>query len=353
MAASPLNPFNSNCNVKIQDVVDEVAVIGDLTPVLKNSGGYADQPALAISNNVMSEMIAERFPWKWNRLKIPPFVLTPLQQDYPSVNVTQIGWLENGVRIDINNTQVPPPSWTITAVRDLAVDNSIGGFPGMFCWFPNDQLEYGPWPGPGVVYTNPIGQSTTNENPQTSYMSDYGDILTLTRYGVTGLVEPPPPTWTPPPDNPDMTQPPNWPIGAEVVDGTTVWQICDPKAQGFRFTPRPPSGGNVWLCRLFVQRKARPRFRDLQEYLDPIPDDYMKWFIDGFIAYSHRYSSNPAVVARFESRRQLWLDAMAQAAKQGDRETEAKGFFPDKPIQSPTYIQDQGPYPYRWQGGWA
>jgi hypothetical protein len=352
VATSPLNPTNSNSNVKIQDVVDEVAVIGDLTPVLKNSGGYADQPALSISNNVMAEMMAERFPWKWNRMKLPPFILTPLQQDYPSVNVAQIGWLENGVRIDINNTQVPPPSWPMTAVRDLAVDNSIGGFPGSFCWFPNDQLEYAAWPGPGVIYTNPVGLNITNENDQTAYMNQDGYILTLIQYGITGATEPPTPVWTQPPD-PDAQEPPNWPIGETVVDGTTVWQICDPKAQGIRFTPRPPSGGNVWLCRLFAQRKARPRFVNLQQYIDPIPDDYAKWFIDGFMAYAHRYSSNPAVIARYKGMKLEWLEAMEAAAKQGGREDEAKGFFPDKPIQSPTYIQDQGPYPYRWQGGWA
>jgi hypothetical protein len=342
-----LNPTNSNSNVKIQDVVDEVSVIGDLTPVLKQSGGYAEQPAIAISNNVMSEMIAERFPWKWNKYKIPPFVLTPLQQDYPSTNITQIGWLESGVRIDINNTQVPPPSWAMTAVRDLAVDNSIGGFPGLFAWYDNDLLELYDWPGPGVLYTNPISQTTSNNNKQTSYQANWGGILTLSQYGVTGLVPPPPPVWPGP-----GPQPPAWPVGATVIDGTTEWIVCDPKAQGFRFTPRPPSGGNVWLCRLFAQRKARPRFTDLQEYLDPIPDDYVKWFIDGFIAYSHRYSSNPSVLARYEPMRRVWLEAMAEAAKQGDRETEQHGFFPDKPLMSPTYVQDQGPYPYRWNGGW-
>jgi hypothetical protein len=348
-----LNPTNSNSNVKIQDVVDEVAVIGDLTPVLKNTGGYADQPALTIANNVMQELIAERFPWKWNRLKIPPFVLTPLQQDYPSQNIGIIGWVENGVRIDINNTQVPPPSWPVTAVRDLAIDNSVGGFPGEYCWFPNDQLEYAGWPGPGIIYTNPISQTTQNNNKQTSILNPDGDILTLTKYGVTGLVPPVAPPWTPPPSDPDAQEPEDYPVGIVIVDGTCEWTVCDPHAQGFRFTPRPPSGGNVWLCRLFAQRKAPPRFVNLQQYLDPIPDDYMKWFTDGFIAYAHRYSSNPAVTAKFQMMRQNWLDAMGAAAKQGDREDESKGFFPDRPIASPTFVQDQGPYPYRWQGGWG
>jgi hypothetical protein len=46
--------------------------------------------------------------------------------------------------------------------------------------------------------------------------------------------------------------------------------------------------------------------------------------------------------------KQMWLDGVAAAARQGDREEEAHGFYPDQPIQAPSYVQDQGPYPYRW-----
>lgn len=342
----------SYSSVRIQDVVDEVAVIGDLTPVLKETGGYAAQPALTIANTVMAELLSERFPWKWNRLKIPPFVLTPIQQDYASLNIYEIGWLENGIRIDINNTQVPPPSWRITAVRDLEVDNSIGGFPGQFCWFYNHLLEYGQWPGPGIIYTNPIGVNAVNNNQLTNIYDAQFNILVLTKYGVTGLIPPVAPPWTPPPGAPNTPEPDNYPVGVVIPDGTCEWTVADPIAQGFRFTPRPPYGGNVWLCRTFAQRKTPPRFVNLSQYIDPVPDDYAKWFTDGFIAYSHRYSSNPAVLNRFPMMRQQWIDAAGQAARQGDREDESKGFYPDQGVMSPNYVQDQGPYPYRWGWGW-
>jgi len=334
-----------NSNVRIQEIVDEVAVIGDLTPVLKNTGGYANQPALTIANTVMQELISVRFPWKWNRMKIPPYTLTPIQQDYASLNIYDLGWLENGVRIDINNTQVPPPSWKITAVRDLEIDNSIGGFPGQFCWFYNHLLEYAQWPGPGKIYSNPIGQNAVNNNPPTNIYDADWNILVLTKFGVTGLVPPVAPP--PPPDAPD-----NYPVGVVIQDGTCQWTVADPNAQGFRFTPRPPYGGNVWLIRTFAQMKAPPRFVELSEFIEPIPDEYSKWFVDGFIAYAHRYSSNPAVLNRFEPMRRVWLDAVAAAARQGDREDESKGFYPDTGVMSPNYVQDQGPYPYRWGWGW-
>ncbi len=325
-----------NSNVKLMDIVDEVAIIGDLTPVLKSTGGYANQPALSIGNTVMGELLSVRFPWKWNRAKVAPFVLTPLQQDYATINVKNIGWLENGVRIDINNTQVPPPSWKITAVRDIEIDSSVGGFPGEVCWFPNDQMEYGAWPGPGIAYTNPIGQAITNNNPPTNIYDANGNILVLTQYGTTGTTAP--------------AAPSNVLGGVVIDDGGCKWTVADPKAQGFRFHPRPPTGGNVWLTRIFAQMKAPPRFINLGQFIDPVPDEYSKWFIDGFIAYAHRYSSNPNVQAKFDKMKLQWLDAVAAAARQGDREDESKGFYPDQPIASPSFVQDQGPYPYRW--GW-
>jgi hypothetical protein len=334
-----------NSNIQLQQIVDEVSVIGSLNPVLKNTGGYADQPALTIGNIVMRELISARFPWKWNRVKIPPFILTPLQQDYASLNIFDIGWLESGVRIDINNSQVPPPSWPIVAVRDLAMDNIQGGFPGQFCWFPNDQLEYNPWPGPGIIYTNPIGPQAQNNNYYTNIMDAEGNILVLTKYGTTGPIPPLVPPWGGP-----GPAPPFYPAGVVIDDGTVQWTVADPRAQGFRFLPRPPTGGNVWLCRLFAQKKAPLPFVNLSDYLDPIPDDYSNWFTDGFIAYAHRYASNPDVAARFDQARQKWLEAVGQAAKQGDREDESKGFYPDQGIMQPSYVQNQGPYPYRW--GW-
>jgi hypothetical protein len=339
-----------NSSYTLQNIVDEVSVIGDLNPILINTGGFASEPALTIGNDVMSELISARFPWKWNRMKLLPFPLTTYQQDYASVNVTTLGWLESCVRIDINNTQVPPPSWPVYAVRDLALDNAMAGFPGQICWFPNDQLEQGIWPGPGVKYTWPIGPTVaTVNNPITNILDDRGNILVLTTYGTTGLIPPqavyPPPT-TPPTDWEDIEKSL---IGQQIQDGTCVWTVANPKAAGLRVFPRPPAGGNVWLMRVFAQHKARTIWKITQK-LNPIPDDYIKWFRDGFVAYAHRYSSNPTVAARFEQKRQNWLNAVDAAARQGDREDESKGFFPDTGIMSPSYVQNQGPYPYRW--GW-
>lgn len=323
-----------NSSITLQSVMDGVSAIGDLNPVFNETGGWANEPALTIGNDVMSELIGTRFPWKWNRIKIPPFPLNPYQQDYASM-VAGIGWLENGLRIDINNSQYPPPTWPVYAVRDLPMENIMGGFPYQVCWFNNCDLEQGAWPGPEVKYTQPIGATTPPENPATDILDANGNILVLSKYGTTGL--------TPPvAANPVV-------YGAVIEDGTCEWIAVDPNKQGFRFRPMPPQGGQVWLIRLFGQKVA-PLFTKMQQFIDPIPDDQSKWFRDGCVAYAHRYSSNPAVKARYLPMRSEWIAAMDAQTKQNDREDEAKGFFPDKNIMAPSYVTDPGPYPYRY--GW-
>jgi hypothetical protein len=337
-----------NSSQTIQAVVDSVAAIGDLNPVFTATGGMASEPALTIANDVFGEMIAERFPWKWNRRKIPPFITQSQQQDYASLGIYNIGWLENGNRVQLNSTQVPPPVWPITVVRDLRVSRMPAGWPTMACWFPNDQLEQGEWPGPNVVYTDPINLTTMPANPWTNILDAEGNILVLTKYGITGVVPPVAPPWT----DPSAEEPDNYPVGVVITDGTCEWTVADPSGQGIRLYPPPPTtSASIWLIRLYAQKKP-PIITQLQQKLDPLPDDYLKWFRDGFIAYAHRYSSNPNVLKRYPMMKTEWLNAMAAAAKQGDREDEAKGFYPATGLLSPEYYSDPGPgNPYWRQWG--
>ena len=334
-----------NSTITLQDVMDSISTIGDIQTVFDHTGGWADEPAITIGNDVMKELISVRFPWKWNRMKIPPFPLNPLQQDYASLSLKGLAWLQSGLRIDINNSQYPPPTWPIYVQRDLDMENQQGGFPYQANWFYNRDLEQGMWPGAQKTYIWPIGATTPPENPPTNITDAEGNILVLTTFGTTGDTPPVAPAW----DTTQGTQPPNWPVGATIQDGTCVWTVADPDAQGFRVRPMPPSGGQVWLVRLWGQKKATT-FTKLKQTIEPIPDDEEKWFRDGCIAYAHRYSANPAVKARYAAMKAEWIAAMAAETKQNDREDESKGFFPDKSVMSPSYTTDPGPYPYRY--GW-
>jgi hypothetical protein len=322
-----------NSTVKLQGVIDYVQTIGDLQPVIP-AGGFSRLLACEIASDVMTEMLAERFNWKWNRIVCPPFLTISWQQDYAR-SVKNLGWLEHACVVDINNTALPKPLIWIECVRDLERTSYQLGQPAKICWLPNDQLieaTWATWPGPNQVYTNPLNAPTTPANGPTNIIDAHGNILVLTTYGTTGS------------SAPDAGATPV--IDATVTDGSCVWTVLDPKAQGFRISPLPPQTGRVWEVHVVAQ--ARPVvFSALSQTLDPIPDDYKKHFQDGFIAYMHRHSSAPMVRNRFEEMKRNWLMALATARGQGDRERDDAAIVPDKNVMAGGEALPLGPaWPY-------
>jgi hypothetical protein len=322
-----------NSTKTLQSFIDSVQTIGDLTPVLANAGGYTLEPAITIANDVMTELIAERFNWKWNRVKLAPFYINSFQQDYASVGVNNIGWLESCTRVDIGNTQIPKPTNPVETVRDLQITSSQSGWPSQIAWLPNNLLEQGQWPGAGMLYTTPVGAIAMPNNGPTNIADSNGNILVLTGYGITGLQAP-------------MAPPASAP-GTLVPDGTCQWTVADPNAQGLRVNPCPPQNGNLWLIRPFAQAQPPQFTNSLAQKIDPIPDSYSKWFRDGFIAYCHRHSADPKVKARFPQAYELWMSSVLAAAKAGDREQEAMGFIPVRSIMDGGSGLNIGPaWPY-------
>lgn len=326
----------SSSTTTLQSVVDYMSSLGELMPVLP-SGGYSVSTALSIATDVMSELIAERFNWKWNRMKIPPFCTISWQQDYAQISSrfpAPIGWLEGAYWVDVNNTALPKPTYPIEVKRDLPVTSISGNPPGKIAWHYNSQLNQGVWPGPGQVYTQPVGAVITPTNPPTNILDSEGNILILTQYGTTG-------------DTPPFSLSPT--EGSAVPDGSCIWTVVNPDSQGFRILPLPPQQGVVYQVNVIAQMQAPPPFQSLQDLLTPVPDDYARWFRDGFYAWCYKMSANPQARAQFPQMHQQWLMAMEKARKQGDREEDNAGFIPDRSVVGATGGWDIGPaLPYNY-----
>jgi hypothetical protein len=202
----------------------------------------------------------------------------------------------------------------------------------LLAWLPNDQLDQvfqNAWPGAAQKYTNPIGAAVTPANPNTNFVDVNGNILVLTTYGITGGVAP--------------AAAANAAEGVTVNDGTCVWTVAAAKSQGFRISPLPAQTMNCYEVHPIGQAKA-PKFVNLQQMLDPLPDDYAGYFRTGFVAHLYNHSPIPSVKAQFPERHRLWMQEMKQATGQGDREPDNAGFVPDRPIMSGTgEIVDPGP----------
>lgn len=306
-----------NSTKTLQDVIDIVKAIPDISPQA-NPSGYGPKIAIEIGNKVMRDLMARPFNWKWNSTTLDPIYTNSYQQDYPLIGVKNIGWLEQYWYVDINSTQIPPPSYPGYCDRDLPVASraawgNVWTGPDKICWRYNKNLVYGVWPGAQKVYAPLIGTVPTPQNPPMAIKDANRNILTLTTFGTTGNAAP------------------LLAVGAAegqtITDGTCVWTVCDPNSQGLRVFNLPPGGGPVFQCNLDMQARAVP-FTDLSQTLDPIPDDYSQYFETGYMAYSHVYSSNPADRAKSESLILGWKNEMLESQKQGEREPNSFGLVP-------------------------
>lgn len=317
--------------------MDFASTIGDLSPILA-VGGYSREPALTIANDVMSDMITQRFNWKFNRLRIPSFYTISWQQDYASLIAASIGWIESLVMVDINNTALPKPIFWPKAVRDLQPTSAQQTPAPQVCWKYNSELIQGVWPGTGIVYTNPLGAPTTPANSFINILDTNGNIQVLTTFGTTGSVTP---TWPAP----------GSPRGTVTNDGSCQWTVADPFGQGFRLSHVPAQTANVYQVNVLAQ-KTQPKLLNLESTLDPIPDDYSSYFRDGFITYLHRHSANPSVKSKFEKLKLQWEADLFKASGQGDRETENASFVPESSIMDNATVVPIGPaWPWGPYGG--
>jgi hypothetical protein len=118
-------------------------------------------------------------------------------------------------------------------------------------------------------------------------------------------------------------------VATTVTDGTVTWQAVWPKGQGFRISPMPSQTGPVWQIAPIAQARI-PQFTNLEQVLDPIPDDYYRYFKQGFCCYCYGASPDPKVRAKFDTAKKLWMESLNQAVNQGSREDDAFGFVPSE-----------------------
>lgn len=315
-------------SVKLQDVVDYARTFGELSPVLGVTG-YSLRPALDIANDVMQTILAQPFNWKFNRANIPVFYTNSNQQDY-AMPETQLSWLEHAYAIDFANTSNPKPVWTLEAVRDLEVTSYQFGRPGQISWLPNNQLTYGTWTA-NTAILSPTARVAIS-NPNTQIQDANGNYLIVTTFGTTGASAP--------------VLPLNSNPGTTVTDGSVVWTVVDPFGQGFRLNPMPPTSGVIFEVHAVAQDIA-PVFTSLNQTLAPLPDQFVKYFKQGFIAYCYRHSPEPQVRQKFPIENDLFQRALDEERRAGAREREACGFFPTQGIMSEQSYSDPGPaWPY-------
>lgn len=317
--------------VTLQDIVDSVAVMADVSPQA-NPTGYDSATIISAANDTISELIARNLNWKWNSFNARPFLTNSWQQDYPQIGISDIGWIEEAWWVDVNSTQRPLPNGPMQARKDLSVAlvNNTGyqaSYPDTISWMYNKQLQYGDWPGANSVYA-PLINTNVQQNPLTAIIDANGNFLLLTTFGTTGNVAPAAPRASK--------------EGVTVNDGTCTWTVLDPMGQGFRIDVLAPPTGPVYRIVAKCQAKAK-RFVNITDTIDPVPDDAAHHFRRGFKAQCYAYSSDSKARAQWPQMRADWMQSMGDAESSADREPEAYMLMPATSIVTPMWGRMRNP----------
>lgn len=336
-----------NSSTTLAKIVQFAKTHGEIAPIVQTAaGGAVNEPALTICSDVMIELISQAANWKWNRFIMPVFYTNGFQQDYALPGVVNLGWIEHGELIDINNTALPKPVWPLEVVRDLPFTSAQYGRPGQVCWLPNDQLYYATWgaqntgnatiglnPGPNMVIGTLLGVFAAPINPILQVQDAFGNLWVLTTFGTTGATNPFLSNLNPVYPS---SQNPNA-LATTVNDGTVVWTAVNPKGMGVRVNPIPPQTGIVYQFYLAAQFRAfafsNGPFTALSQTIEPVPDDFAKYFRDGFVAMAYAHSQDPRVRGKSEDMYNKWMKSIMNARQQMDRERDNAGFFASSVVQ--------------------
>lgn len=311
--------------ISLEAVYDALAAKGVPDPRSLPSG-YSDTLTLELGDQVMADLLGgavnlrgevTRFNWKFNRAVAASFQLNSWQQDYPQLEQPGgiIGWGEECDICDINNTQIPKPlNWdgAISWKRQLPRTSLSRWRPTQICWMYNEDLAFGAWPGRNVVYSPLIGANAI-ANPIMNMLDKNENLLILTTFGTTGATEP--------------FAPPDAAEGTAVPDGTVMWTVVSRTSQGFRVDWLPSATSPNYLLIPYYQIEP-PKFENIGQMLDPIPDSFSRHFYDGLEAMMFKASPNPGDKERGERARADWMQALLVMTGQGNKEQDAFSLVP-------------------------
>jgi len=349
---SPVLPGNQATTLTVQQLANQLKSNPEFYNILGGVAGYSTEPLLTICNEIMCRVLAENMPWKWNREIWPPFLTVSLQQDYIS-SVTDVGWLENGVLVDINNSTsnsngAPKPIRGLETVRDQ-LWTSTQAVPFNASFIPNTQASLGLWQ-PNTYYGCGYGVAQLPKSPIQQFLDVNGNILYIDStqlglniespgytgsygygaggygtgpYGGSGMIIPPGfyPYGTSGLNQP--AAPPNATPGSQVLDGTVTWTVADPAGYAIRLEPLSALNGLCWWAIINYQI-APPNLPTMQTSLAPLPTQMLYLYRAGVRAALRRENNAKDADQGYAE----WEETLMKAVRAGDRQQEDFAMYP-------------------------
>jgi hypothetical protein len=324
--------------ITLQSVVNLASTHLDLAP-LAGIGGYTNEPALSLCNDVMQTLFAPAFglgprplvlDWKFNRAEMGVLVTAPFKQDYKHAGAT-IFSLSQGIGIDLASNNALTIASTTVTIKTLEPYN---GLVGDVCYITGTGSNYdstftqngstSSWAGctytvtaiNGLTITATVSGGAPSGTSGAPGITDFGWLAacTIVDYNNGAPIQPIRHIDAVR-DIPPMSQA-GAPTKVAVIQdlGTGVLRI--------RFSLVP--GSRPWLVQPIYQKKA-PLLTSLSSTWSPIPDELSYVYRQGFLAQCYRYINSP----RSEAEEQKFELTIRKALGGDDREACDKGLVPE------------------------
>ena len=359
----PVLPGNQANSPTVQQIAQQLKADPAFYNILGGAAGWATEPILTIANEVLSRILAENMPWIWNRALVPPFLTVSLQQDY-CTQLTDIGWLENGWIMDINNSisnnnGAPKPTRDLETIR-YTPQTSGQSVPFNICYIPNSQAILGSW-SPNTQFGCGYGVPMTPRTPIQQFMDVNGNILyidstqlglNLESPGYTGTTIIPPGAVFPygTSGSTQPAAPPNATPGTLIQDGSVIWTVAPLDGYCMRLSPLPALNGLCWWVNCQYQI-VPPVLSRLQDQIF-VPNYLTYLFRAGCRAMLYQFQGNSEGQAMYQE----WEEQLYKALRAGDRQQDDYSLYPSSSIMqgynpwlSPQNIGAAYPFsPYPW-----
>jgi hypothetical protein len=328
--------------ITLQSVVNLASTHLDLLP-LASVGGYTDEPALSLCNDVIQTLLAEPLDWRFNRAEMNMFVASPNRQDYLFAGATLFS-LGSGqsAGIDLSSNTALSISGTTVTIKTLEQYNGAVG---------------------DVCYIRGTGSNYDSTLTQNGITSSFGGctytITVINGLTITATVSGGTPTSTS--GSAGITDF-GWLCGVTLVNintNTAVFPTYHPEAvrniQPTSVAGRPekvcviqdlgtgvlkirlypvPGFGAIWGLNCVYQKKAPLKSALSGGTWAPFPDELSFVYRQGFLAKGYRYINSP----RSEAEEQKFQLAIRTALGADERETADVQLYPAVGFQTNDYI---------------
>jgi hypothetical protein len=308
----------------------------ELLPVA-GVGGFTDEPALSLCNNVLQELLAQPLDWKFNRAEMPMLVTSPAKQDYLFAGAVafSLGNTPQGWAVDLTtNSGLTQSAGTVTVktienhgfvAGDVVYLNNLllanGTTPSVYNAVFTQTSTSSTWTGGQTILTTPTAKSftfagVTSETSGAAGITDFGWLAGGTLIGLSsnGPILP-----TRHVEAVRDLQPYGYSATPEKV---CVIQDLGTGVLKLRFYAVP--GNILWGANLVYQKKA-PLLTALTATWIPFPDELSYVYRQGFLAQAYRYVNS----VRSEVEYQKFGSAIAKALGADDRETSDRHLYPE------------------------